>query len=72
MPNNLVQAHIAGLLFSFSALVVYFLSSPVLLITFGRALFSAICIIIVILYLGKNIALHKPKDYFFLLIAGII
>lgn len=70
--KSLVEIHIAVLLFGISGLFGKFLLLPPIVIVFGRVLFSSIFLLVIMLYLKKDIKLKEKKHYFYLAIMGLI
>lgn len=70
--KNLMEIHIAVLLFGMSGLFGKLLTLPSIVIVSGRVFFSSIFLYILIAYQKKGIKLKAKKDYFFLIIMGVI
>lgn len=70
--KNLIEIHLAVLLFSFAALFAKLLNIPVIVLVFGRTLIATITIYFFILTTKKSIKLNSRNDYLFLFSLGII
>lgn len=69
--KSLLSVHIAVLLFGASGLFIKVLPMSALLITLGRALFSALALYIFIRIRKYSLRLHRYQDYFWNLLAGL-
>lgn len=70
--KSLIEIHIAVLLFGMSGLFGKFLSLPPMIIVLGRVVFSSIFILMLILFRKTSIKLRQKKDYFYLILMGMI
>lgn len=70
--KSLIEIHIAVLLFGMSGLFGKFLSLHPMIIVLGRVVFSSIFILALILFMKTKIRLNRKKDYFYLILMGII
>ncbi|MBU3190494.1 DMT family transporter [Clostridium bowmanii] len=70
--KNLTQIHFAVFLFGIAGLFGKLLSLPPMIIVLGRVFFSSIFLLIIMLFLKKDIKLKKKKDYLYLGIMGFI
>jgi len=70
--KSLIEIHLAVFLFGLSGLFGKLLSLPPMIIVLGRVLFSSIFLLIIILYLKKDIKLKQQKHYFYLIVMGVI
>ncbi len=70
--KGLIEIHIATFLFGFAALFGKFLAISPVVIVFGRTLFAAIVLAIVILYSKQSFKLRSGKDCLFLFLIGSI
>lgn len=70
--KSLIEIHIAVLLFGISGLFGKFLLLPSIIIVLGRVFFSSSFLIIMMLYLKKDIKLKQKSHYFYLAIMGLI
>ena len=70
--KNVVQVHIAVLLFGLAGLFGKLIDLPSTIIVLGRVLFATIFLIILLLYLKQSIKLKQKRDYFYLTILGVI
>lgn len=70
--KSLIEIHLAVFLFGASGLFGKFLSLPSIVIVTGRVFFSSVFLLILLLYLKKDIKLNEKKHYFYLVIMGII
>lgn len=70
--KNLTQIHLAVFLFGISGLFGKILLLPPMIIVLGRVFFSSVFLLVVILFLKKDIKLKYKKDYFYLAIMGLI
>lgn len=70
--KGLMQIHLAVFLFGLSGLFGKLVSLPSIIIVLGRVFFSSIFLLLIILYLKKDIKLKQQKHYFYLAIMGLI
>lgn len=70
--KSLMEIHLAVFLFGLSGLFGKFLSLPSMIIVLGRVLFSSAFLLIIMLYLKKDIKLKQQKHYFYLAVMGVI
>ncbi|MBW9157805.1 DMT family transporter [Clostridium sp. FP2] len=70
--KSLMEIHISVFLFGLSGLFGKLLSLPSMIIVFGRVFFSSIFLLLIMLYLKKDIKLKQHKHYFYLVIMGVI
>lgn len=69
---DLLQIHIAVLLFGLSGLFGKLVALPAGLIVLGRVLFASIFLLLLLVYLRKNIKLNQPHHYIYLAAMGMI
>lgn len=70
--KSLMEIHLAVFLFGLSGLFGKLLSLPSIIIVLGRVFFSSIFLLILMLYLKKDIKLKQQKHYFYLIVMGVI
>ena len=70
--KGLFFIHVAVILFGCSGLFVKLIQMPALLITLGRALFSAMSLYFFIHYRGDSLRLNKIRDYAWNILAGVL
>lgn len=70
--KSLIELHLAVFLFGLSGLFGKFLSLSPIIIVLGRVIFSSIFLLILMLYLKKEIKLKEKKHYYYLIAMGII
>ncbi len=70
--KSLIEIHFAVLLFGLSGLFGKLIELPSLIIVLGRVFFSSIFLVTILLISKKNIKLKQRKDYFYLIIMGVI
>ncbi|MBU3160950.1 DMT family transporter [Clostridium frigoris] len=70
--KNLMEIHLAVFLFGLSGLFGKFLMLPSTIIVLGRAFFSSIFLLILILYVKKDIKLKENSHYIYLIIMGVL
>ncbi|SKA75583.1 Permease of the drug/metabolite transporter (DMT) superfamily [Caloramator quimbayensis] len=70
--KSLIKIHAAVFMFGLAGLFGKSLSYPPMIIVLGRVFFSSIFILVIMLYLKKDIKLKSRKDYTYLIIMGII
>ncbi|WP_411682192.1 DMT family transporter [Clostridium thailandense] len=69
--KSLMEIHLAVFLFGLSGLFGKLLLLPSMIIVLGRVFFSSIFLLIIMIYLKKDIKLKQQKHYFYLVIMGI-
>ena len=70
--KSLIEIHLAVFLFGISGIFGKLLLLPPMIIVLGRVFFSSVFLLIVMLFLKKDIKLKYKKDYFYLTIMGLI
>jgi drug/metabolite transporter (DMT)-like permease len=70
--RSLMEIHLAVFLFGLSGLFGKFLSLPPMIIVLGRVFFSSIFLLIIMLYLKKDLRLKQRKHYLYLVVMGVI
>lgn len=70
--KSLLSVHVAVLLFGASGLFVKLIPMSALLITLGRALFSALSLYLFVHFRHYSLRLHRLHDYFWNLLAGLL
>lgn len=70
--KSLIEIHAAVILFGLSGLFGKFISLPPMIIVLGRVFFSSVFILIIVLYLKKDIRLKERKHYYYLVVMGMI
>lgn len=70
--KSLIEIHLAVFLFGVAGLFGKLLSLPAMIIVLGRVVFSSIFLLIILLYLKKEIKLSKRRHYFYLAVMGVI
>ncbi|MBU3143355.1 DMT family transporter [Clostridium sp. CF012] len=70
--KNLAQIHLAVFLFGIAGLFGKLLSLSPMIIVLGRVFFSSVFLLIIMLFLKKDIKLKVKKDYLYLTIMGLI
>lgn len=70
--KSLLSVHVAVLLFGASGLFVKLIPMSALLITLGRALFSALSLYLFVHFRHYSLRLHRIHDYFWNLLAGLL
>ncbi|TGE34925.1 EamA family transporter [Desulfosporosinus fructosivorans] len=70
--RSLTEIHLAVLLFGLSGLFGKLIILSPTIIVLGRVLFSSIFLMMIILYLKKDVKLKKKKHYLYLIMMGII
>ncbi|MBV4419229.1 DMT family transporter [Clostridium tyrobutyricum] len=70
--KSLLKIHLSVFLFGLSGLFGKLISLPSTVIVFGRVFFSSIFLFIILIYFKKNILLKQKKDYFYIILMGII
>jgi drug/metabolite transporter (DMT)-like permease len=69
---SLLQIHMAVLLFGLSGLFGKLVALPAIIIVLGRVFFASIFLLLLLVYLKRNIKLQQQRHYFYLAIMGII
>ena len=70
--KSLIEIHLAVFLFGLSGLFGKLLSLSPIIIVLGRVFFSSIFLLIMLLYLKKDMKPKQQKHYFYFVITGII
>ena len=70
--KSLMEIHVAVLLFGISGLFGKLLSLSPMMIVLGRVFFSSVFLLIIMLYLKKDIRLKEQKHYFYFVLMGVI
>lgn len=70
--KSLLEIHLAVLLFGLSGLFGKFLTLSSTIIVLGRVFFSSFFLLILILYLKKDIKLKEKKHYLYLIMMGVL
>ena len=70
--KNLVEIHLAVMLFGLSGLFGKLLTLSPTIIVLGRVFFSSIFLIIFIFYLKKDLKLKEKRHYLYLIMMGVI
>lgn len=70
--KNLIEIHIAVLLFGLAGLFGKLVDLPSTVIVLGRVFFASITLAFVLAFLKQSILLKQKRDYFYLAILGII
>lgn len=70
--KNLIEIHLAVFLFGIAGLFGKLLHLPAIIIALGRVLFAAFALLMLLLYKNQRIKLSSRKDYFYLIVMGII
>ncbi|KZL91845.1 DMT family transporter [Clostridium magnum] len=70
--KSLMEIHLAVFLFGLSGLFGKLLSLSSIIIVLGRVFFSSIFLLIIMIYLKKDIKLKQQKHYFYLVVMGVI
>ncbi|MBZ2175560.1 DMT family transporter [Schnuerera sp. xch1] len=70
--KSLIKIHLAVFLFGISGLFGKLLSLSSIIIVLGRVFFSSIFLLGIMLYFKKDIKLKCNKDYFYLVVMGVI
>ncbi|MFA5535960.1 MAG: DMT family transporter [Bacillota bacterium] len=70
--KSLVEVHLAVFLFGVAGLFGKLLSLPAAIIVLGRVFFSSLFLGALILYLKQNVKLDKKRDYYYLVLMGLI
>ncbi|OAA90797.1 DMT family transporter [Clostridium ljungdahlii] len=70
--KSLMEIHLAVFLFGLSGLFGKLLLLPSMIIVLGRVFFASIFLLIIMLYLKKDIKLKQQRHYFYLLVMGVI
>lgn len=69
--KSLIEIHLAVFLFGLAGLFGKFLSLPSIIIVLGRVFFSCVFLLIIMLYLKKDIKLKQKKHYLYLALMGV-
>jgi drug/metabolite transporter (DMT)-like permease len=70
--KSLINIHLAVFLFGFSALFARLINQPSIVITFGRVFLSSAFLFFLTRYKKLKLKLVSKKDYFLMIISGII
>lgn len=70
--KNLVEIHMAVMLFGLSGLFGKLLTLSPTIIVLGRVFFSSIFLYLIIFYLKKDLKLNEKKHYLYLIMMGVI
>jgi len=70
--KSLLEIHLAVLLFGLSGLFGKLLSLPSMIIVLGRVFISSIFLVVILLYLKKDIKLKQHRHYVYLAAMGVI
>ncbi|MBZ9634369.1 DMT family transporter [Clostridium sp. FP1] len=70
--KNLTQIHLAVFLFGIAGLFGKLISLSPMIIVLGRVFFSSVFLLVVMLFIKKDIKLKNKKDYFYLTVMGLI
>ena len=70
--KNLVEIHLAVMLFGLSGLFGKLLTLSPTIIVLGRVFFSSIFLYLIIFYLKKDLKLKEKKHYLYLIMMGVI
>jgi len=70
--RSLTEINLAVFLFGLSGLFAKLISLPAVIIVFGRVFFSSVFLLIIMLYLKKDLKLKQKKHYFYFLLMGVI
>ena len=70
--KSLIEIHVAVFLFGISGLFGKVLLLPPMMIVLGRVFFSSVFLLIIMLYLKKDIRLKEQKHYFYFVLMGVI
>lgn len=70
--KNLIQIHVAVLLFGLSGLFGKFVEQPAVIITLGRVFFASVSMFLLFKFQHTNIRLGSKGDYLTLIAAGVI
>jgi drug/metabolite transporter (DMT)-like permease len=70
--KSLMEIHFAVFLFGLSGLFGKLLSLPSIIIVLGRVFFSSVFLLIIMVYLKKEIKLKEQKHYLYLLLMGVV
>lgn len=69
--KSIAEIHIAVFLFGLSGLFGKLINMPSIIIVFGRVLFSSLFLMLILIFLKKDIRLKRQKHYLYLVIMGI-
>lgn len=70
--KSLMEIHLAVFMFGVAGLFGKLLALPAMIIVLGRVVFSSIFLLIIMLFMKKNIKLAGRKHYFYLAVMGVI
>lgn len=70
--KSLMEIHLAVFLFGLSGLFGKMLSLSPMIIVFGRVFFSSVFLLIIMIYLKKDMKLKQQKHYLYLIVMGVI
>jgi drug/metabolite transporter (DMT)-like permease len=70
--KSLIEIHVAVFLFGISGLFGKLLLLSPMMIVLGRVFFSSVFLLIIMLYLKKDIKLKEQKHYFYFVLMGVI
>ena len=70
--KEIFSLHAAVMLFGLAGVIGKFVGLPAIFITFARAFFSAVFLLIVMLIKRENILLNNRNDYYLIVLAGVI
>ncbi len=70
--KSLIEIHIAVFVFGLAGLFGKLLSLPSTIIVLGRVLFASISLLVIIFYFKEKLKLKSKKDYFYLILSGIV
>lgn len=69
---NLLEIHLATLLFGIAGLFAKLISLPSMIIVLGRVCFSSIFLLLILFYLKQDLKLKERKHYIYLSVMGLI
>ena len=70
--KEIFSLHAAVMLFGLAGVIGKFVGLPAIFVTFARAFFSAVFLLIVMLIKRENILLNNRNDYYLIVLAGVI
>jgi drug/metabolite transporter (DMT)-like permease len=70
--KNLIEIHLAVLLFGMAGLFAKLVSLPPLIIVLGRVLFAAVFLVLLLFLFKQHIKLKQRNDYAYLLFLGVL
>ena len=70
--KEIFSLHAAVMLFGLAGVIGKFVGLPAIFITFARAFFSAVFLLIVMLIKRENILLNNRNDYYLIVLGGVI